>query len=537
MTPIKGLVGAALMVAALSVVPRGADAEYCPNNWGKWQQMPINVYLNEEIADALCPNSSCGSFQDIERTVQAVLSEYYYASGSKLRFEYRGPTSTPAGQNVPGGVHIYALPCDGPLAIAVAQGEANPPYGRIRICESNTKSGNPIPWNSFHDDGNGYSLHSVLLHELGHVIGMDHMEACASGEVEGSVMNSIYGTSGSEHLMREDLNFVHDDYGPRSDTVSQRQSTNGLSWQELANSTPANFTDVRGRVAVSNAAGNGSDLVMAWNHFGSSGDNFTRVAKHNGVGWTSAGTFFTSAVYHPGVAKSSNSDIGLSWLSVVDSVTQDQRVLFSRTLNGGTSWSTPVEISNAATRTKNAGVSTAFDRGSMRYITVWRGSGGNKNAIVYRIEGAGTPYVLADSSGTPIRASDTPSIACGEPSVVGADNCLIAWPSATNWSRVMHWTQGRISGDQLILRPIKTHGYVTAGSPSVAYAYGSQAITSYPWHLTLIQGGMTAYTWRKGGAYSANFVDQRAFSESPKASLPVAGAKHSGDRWTVVTDQ
>ena len=211
--------------------------------------------------------------------------------------------------------------------------------------------------------------------------------------------------------------------------------------------------------------------------------------------------------------------------------------MFGRTLNGGASWSAPVEISNAATRTRNAGVSTAFDRGSMRYITVWRGSGSNKNAIVYRVEGAGTPYVLAESSGTPIRASDTPSIACGEPSVVGADNCLIAWPSAANWSRVMHWTQGRISGDQLILRPIKTHGYVTAGSPSVAYAYGSQAVSSYPWHLALIQGGTTVYTWRKGGAYSATFVDQRAFSESPKASLPVAGAKHAGDRWTVVTDQ
>jgi Matrixin len=534
MTWHTGLLGAMLLLAALGIMPQASHANYCPNNWGKWQQMPIAVHLNEHIADDLCPNSSCSTLSDIERTLRAVLSEYYYASGSTLQFEYKGTTSTPALENVPGAVHIYAYPCSGStLGIAVANGDASPPYGRIRMCESNDSG--PIPWNSFDDDGSGYSFHQVLLHELGHVIGLDHIETCADAEAENAVMNQYYNTSGSDHLMYQDLNFVRNEYNPRLDTVSRRHSTDGLSWQELANTTLENFTDVRGRVAVSNAAANGSDLVMAWTHLGAWG--FTNIAAYSSLGWTTLGNFWTFSVYHPGVAKRSNADVGVSYMTVIDSLTHDQKVEFRRTRDGGASWDAPIELSDAATRTRNAGISAAFDRGSLRYITVWRGSGNNKNAIIYRVQDGATPYVLADPSGTPITASDTPSIACGEPSVVGADNCLIVWPSARSWSRVVQWTQGHIAGDQLVLRPLKTHGYVTSGSPTVAYAYGSNAVTAYPWHLTLVQGGQTVYTWRKGGAYTSNFVDQRSFSESPQASLPVAGATHDGDRWTVVTDQ
>jgi hypothetical protein len=105
------------------------------------------------------------------------------------------------------------------------------------------------------------------------------------------------------------------------------------------------------------------------------------------------------------------------------------------------------------------------------------------------------------------------------------------------WSHSVRWMQFHISGEQIVAGSIHTHGYFAAGSPSVSYATGTSANTSYVWHLALSQGGQTIYTWHKVGPSTTGWVDQRSFSESPMASLPVAGADGSGIRYTLLTDQ
>lgn len=513
-----------------------AHADYCNNNWGTWAQ-PIPVYLNENMAADICSVTNCSSISQIEATVRTVLTEYFDASGGTIRFDYRGTTATPAGQNVPGAIHLYSLDCDGStLGIAVANGDASTPYGRVRICRSN--AGGVIDWNTYLN-GSGYSFQAVLAHELGHTIGMGHLEDCNPAPApNNSVMTQYYYQGGSPHLQRTDLDFLRDVYGPApATTISRRTSADGLVWTEQPNSVPVSFANVRGRLAASNTAGAGSDLLVGY-LTDDGAASIVRVRKHNGTSWSSVASFVTVATYAPGVAKASNSELYVTYQYIDDLDQHTQRVYAKKTLDGGATWGPQIELSTPETRTRNAGVATTYDRASDRFVTMWLGSGADDGAILYRVEGSAAPYVLVDQTGVPVRASDTPSFACGDAAVTGADNCLLAWANAESWSRTVRWSQFYVSGDQLVFPgTTKTHGYVTAGSPTVAYATGTAAATSYVWHLALSQGGTTMYTWRKVGPSAVGFVDQRSFSESPKPSLPIAGAIDNGTRFTLVTDQ
>lgn len=521
-----------VLVAASLALAADARADYCPNNWGTWQGA-IPVYLNENVATDICGASTCSSTAQIESTLRAALSEYYYASGGTIRFDYKGTTTTAPQTILPGAIHIYALGCTGgTLAISSANGS----WGKIRICSANASGA--LPWSSYLP-GAGYSLQHVLLHELGHNIGMGHLEDCNPAPApNNSVMTQFYFEGGSAHLQKSDLDFVRDVYGPAPSTltISRRTSADGMAWAEQTNSVPANFTDVRGRLAA-NATTTGSDLLVGYLTDDGAAPT-VRVRKHNGTSWSTVANFVTVSTYAPAVARASNSTLYVTYPYIDNLDQHTQRLYAKKTTDGGTTWGPQIELSSVGTRTRNAGVATSYDRASGRFVTMWLGSGSNESVILYRVEGSSQPYLLLDAGGAPVRSADIPSFACGDTSVTGADNCLLAWTNPDSWSRTVRWSQFYVSGDQLVFPgTTKTHNYTTSGSPSVAYAVGVNASTSYVWHLALAQGGTSVFTWHKVGPSAVGFVDQRSFAESPQPGLPVAAATSNGTRYTLVLDQ
>jgi hypothetical protein len=184
-------------------------------------------------------------------------------------------------------------------------------------------------------------------------------------------------------------------------------------------------------------------------------------------------------------------------------------------------------VSDATTKTANAGVTATYDPESDRYIVMWRGSSGaERNSILYSVPDLSpNPWKLTNATGSgDIKAADTPSIACGPKAVVGDYNCLVAWVDAFHWQRPVRWTQARVTAaGQLEMLGIKTHGYVTVGSPSVAYWSDGE----FPWIIAVYQGGTTTYTWRKKGSHDEKFQDERGFSFLPKVSLPAAASRLS----------
>ena len=479
--------------------------------------MPIKVQINTLLDEDLCPNSTCGSFTDIRRTVEAVFNEYYQATAGKIRFVYAGETSEERHAVIDDHIHIFANDCSGgTLAIAAWGGT----WGKIRICRSN--AGGAINWDTFHPGPGPRSFHSVLLHELGHVIGMDHIEACMSPAPQ-SIMRTFYGSNASEHLQAPEMAFVHLNYGVRSNLGFPMWTFDGTTWQTGGGSLPGAI-NVTGRLAASNTRSSGNNVYVAWTH------GNVWLSRYTPSSWTNAAVIFFDdpprPIYHPGVA-SKDSRVFLTWLGNRDTFTGLQNAV-AQVFNDGSSTFEPLQILTAApaTRTANAGVSATYDPESDSFIAIWRGSSSSdRNSITYSVVGASpAPWKLQNpATGNDLKAADTPSIACGPAEVLGEDNCLVAWIDPFHWQRPVRWTQGRVSlpDGQLVLKDIKTHGYVTIGSASVAYWDDG----AFPWLIALNQGGTTTYTWRKQASHDANFQDERSIGFSNKTTLPAAGSR------------
>ncbi len=123
-----------------------------------------------------------------------------------------------------------------------------------------------------------------------------------------------------------------------------------------------------------------------------------------------------------------------------------------------------------------------------------------------------------------VKSLDTPSIACGDPAVVGSYNCLLAWSAADLWEHLVKWRQCYIStsapvGD-LICGGNMVHSYRTSAGPSVAYV----GTGTYPWQIAISQGGATIYTWRKRATDNYPFVDQRLITYNPRTIAPALGS-------------
>lgn len=515
-----------LILSAVSVFFVDTLQAQCFNDWilpDEWDEMPIPVYLNALIDDDLCPSSTCGSFNDIRRTVIAVLDEYYHMTGGKLRFEYAGETTEPPYAIIDGAIHIYASAGDCPggiLAVAAFGSDGGKYGGKIRICRSN--AGGPINWDTFHPGSGKRSFHSVLLHELGHLIGFDHIAACSSGTPPASIMSS---SPVSEHLQRPDIRGVHLKWGTRETIGRPKWTFNGTSWANGGGSPPFHSNRVLGRFAATNTRTAGNNVYVAWADWTLGALWFSRYTPTD---WSVLTGFFEPTIYHPGIASKSTSEVLLAWLGNRNPISGRQDVLARRSADGGFSFDPEEELSDATTKTANAGVTATYDPESDRYIVAWRGSfGGERNTILYRVVDLSPfPWKLTSpAGGEDIKAADTPCIACAPKAVVGDYNCLVAWVDAFHWQRPVRWTQARVTaGGQLEMLPIKTHGYVTVGSPSVAYWSDGE----FPWLITLYQGGLKTYTWTKRASHSDNFQNESGFSFLPKVSLPAAGSRLRG---------
>jgi hypothetical protein len=367
------------------------------------------------------------------------------------------------------------------------------------------------------------SLHSVLLHEIGHVIGMDHIESCTD-PAPASIMHTFYNANESEHLKGPEIGFVNNSYGVRSNDGSPQWTPDAQAWLPGGGVFSGSVSSY-GRLAASNSRASGNNVYVGWTF----GNVF--LTRYTPAAWTTVGVVFFDSpprpIYHPGVA-SRGSQAFVAWLGNRDVITGMQDVLSIVYDESGAIWSPIGIVAEGAARTANAGVSATYDPASDAFIAVWRGStGADRNSIAYRVVGQSpTPWVLSDPvSGRGVKASDTPSIACGDPQVLGPDNCLIAWIDGSHWQRPVRWTQGRVGpSGQLVLNDVKTHPYVTVGSASVAYWSEDE----FPWIIALNQGGTTTYTWRKRASFAANFEGERSLTSSTNVTLPAAGSRIRG---------
>ena len=491
----------------------------------KWNNpMPIKVLLNSRIAEDLCPDSTCGSINDIRCTLEAAMFEYFDLTGGELHFVYVGETNASPGTVIADHIHIFANPGPG-STLAVAAWDDTRTWGKIRIC--NTNAGGPIVWDTFHPSSDKRSLHSVLLHELGHVIGMEHAEQNPSGPpYPTSIMHAGVSSLVSEHLQGPDISFVSNTYGVRSNRVVPVWTPDGVTWADGGGGPWPAPIRTYGRLAATNSLSSGNDVYLAWNR----GNIY--VSRYTPSSWTLRSVIFLdsgvpSPIYHPGIASKGN-EVLLAYLGNRNPISGLQDVVIVRSYDGGLTWDNPVVVSTSPTA--NAGVSASYDPVSDSFVVVWRGSiGTQRNSILYNaVDRSPTVWKLEHPvSGTDIKAADTPSIACGPANGVGEDNILLAWADAFHWQRPIRWSQGRMGASgELEFQAARTHGFVSVGSASVAY----WGVGDYPWILALNQGGNTTFTWRKRATHAQSFVDERSIGYPRKVGLPTAASRRRSER-------
>lgn len=508
----------------------GDGVYYCCNGNDGWPtDRDIPVYLNENITTLCTGASTCATFDDVKYQVMSSLNELYSSTGTKLRFYYADSTTVSAAggeaSKIFGALHVYASEanCLGVLAEAAADGDYEvggdwQGWGKIRICK--TISSEPIAWAAAHRGGIYRSFRAVFLHELGHVLGMAHNDLDNGGcmQVPGTagLMKGSMSEAPADNISVPYVEFVRDMYDQRSNFGHSYWSTIGSTWYTSANA-PSQANYAATRYAASNSRSS-SYLFVGWRH----NDHRIGYSRFNGSSWSFLGFLPHFGWSHIGIASISNSSFMASFQVHWERLIGAMDVKTRATTNGGLSWFWPQLQSDSDTKTTAPGVTSTYDPASQQYITMWRkqevefgSTPGDENVISYRVAGSSSPRKLVGA-----RALDTPSIACGPVSVVGSNNCLLAYVSSEDWRGPVKFHHCRVSGANLVCGPEYTHNYLSFGSPSVAYSG-----TSYPWSIAISQGGSSIYSWRSASANPAQWIDQRSVQFSPQAILPAVGSR------------
>ncbi|MSP61306.1 MAG: hypothetical protein EXR72_13365 [Myxococcales bacterium] len=222
--------------------------------------IPMPVVINQTIDDDLCPNSGCGSFDEIRFTTQATLDHRWQHTGSRFQMKYDGSTAEARATVIPNKVPLFANPCTGGT-LGIAAWDSNRTWGKIRMCSSN--DGGVINWRTDASDSSGptYAFSNVLGAELAHIVGMKHVEDCPT--VERSISVASIRRDGS-HLFPGDFTFLQRQFGYRTTQWQSRTTSDGIT-HVAGGAAPSDLKFAFGRLAASNNL-SGAKSFVAWGH-------------------------------------------------------------------------------------------------------------------------------------------------------------------------------------------------------------------------------------------------------------------------------
>lgn len=380
------------------------------------------------------------------------------------------------------------------------------------------------------DDDNYYSFQGVLIHEIGHVLGMNHPDQCPGNPV--SIMRE-YDDLVGDHLFPADMMYLRQNYGTYDFTGRSRTTSDGLSLT-AGPSASATFAPANRYAATSDLPGTNYLTFLAWNDATNQSISAGWYVVSNG--WINLGVIpGAQTFYHPGISFTAPYDVRVSFLGNYDFSTGNSWIMDNTSHDSGYSWNGNVghsacQVPVEPLMTTGNGISSAYDPESGEMITVWRGGefGSDQRNSIFIQVGGYCPQQLVYGYAAPFVAADTPSVACGD---VGTYNCLIAWPNGKDWSRHVQWGQFQAHSDgTLLLAPVQTLGYMSLGSAEVGFLNDP----TYPWIIAVNQGA-TTYTYRKGPAYNDQFQNERQFSDSPMATIAAAGTMGQGEHLAFFT--
>ncbi len=532
--------------------PSYRESRYClnPDSSDRWKRSRHRIYvrLHESLSE-ICSSDpmSCSAVDQqtarfqLENAVKTALASFDNGSGADIRFIFDGWTRHSGYRDDVIVLAHFSEFGSGSACPEDYRAMANhkrqswwrgsDDQGIVYFCTENDTDGD-FTWSAWE----GYApFIPVVRHELLHVLGLKHSlnDGCIldADATNATLMRPVTFTMKS--LGREDIRFLRDHFGVRSNDARSVTSVDGLAWSQTQSQPPTQTHESIGRPAATNSQG-GADQFIAWRESESS----LGVARlSEGDDWTFLASVPASdAPYFPGIGYAHDRNLVLAYQRHFPGLGSSEMYLVMRvSVDGGKTWSN--EISRRDAISNRPGIYVTHDpvtddwlflmttrRGRIQYVTLRPGD--KRNA-------------LPGDWSTP----DVASAACGDPEKTGPYNCLISWQTS-EWASAVEWSQCRLIVDledvssevstgeasrkgevTLDCLPKREHNYLTVASAPVAYI-GDRS--NFTWRLGLSQGGAGVFTWRKGPGLTP-WADESSIYYTPRALIPAVGSRQSND--------
>lgn len=520
-----------------------AFGNYCPLG-SLWEpDQAIEVVYHADLADQLCVNAEnpC-DISSLSTTIRTAIDEFHDSAGASIRLKWGGRCRRADGSDCgwndtpPGKILLRADPAKKCLGTANASpidtdGDGVSDTGRVTFCTI----GDQRQWQSFSGEP-GYSVHKVLLHELMHALGFHHPDECGLTPID----SALQGTN-SPHLEQYDIDALLSAYQFRDKTrrIRHEDALYPHTWTTGSSGSGTGHLALSRITACDNSSSGGThvaftDTIGRWLRFNTFGSDGT---------WNGSASFISdpgATHSHPGIACDDFDNLQVFFTKPEG---LGHQVNYMTSSTAGASWSGPF-VADDTNIPNNQGVDATFDPVSGFYIYTIRNtsdevgtrvmSPGSTTKFYNKEEnshefcnnpGGGGGVGGTSTSADCWRTLDTASISCGDSSA-GKYNCLLAWAD-TSWTHPTRYATARVvahasGGHILELGDVRTHAYVTMGTPDVAWAVPGSA---QPWRLALHQGGATWYTWAKGIRPTASWENQRGHSAGRAVVSPTLGTQ------------
>jgi len=456
---------------------------YCPMSGGHWDlaDREIEVWVDR---DAQFVHADFTPVTDTQmgNGFRVLLNEIDENLPVDLYLRYKGRASTD--DVIPGAIKIRSIP--GGSAAYPLDDDQDGDIDRCTI-----------------DLGDGPLNSSTTLHEIMHCLGFAHPHSCNTHAP------SLMGYSGvgpnnswndnAQVFRQYDIEGMHWAYDYRGQWGHGWSiDATGSTWTKLTTTMPFEWT--RGPLSSCNGLAMNGDQVLFTNllankpqqmDVSSSAVSYVPSAESwtpGAIACDGSGGYMAAYIDQDGSTGNGTHDAYV----VTGGSGATQNIL--------TSW-------NAVSDQLRA----TFDPASGRYVMVYdarepNGAGADRPRIDIRVVGGGLTSLREDMIGgrwyTP--SVGTPNIACGPVSVVGAENCLVAW-IAGEWKPTLRWVHGHIdtATNRFVYSDanIRTSSHAPWGGPAIAYTGN----TSTPWLLVYHYGDRYLMSFKKSASLTSSW--------------------------------
>lgn len=465
----------------------------------------------------------CTRLSALERYVKLALDSWNEDGQARIRFEYKGfwvwpdddnPNNPKViiradGDGYPGGV------CGGADACAWrgncdANGCKN---GHVAMKKYQYLADGNKVWRTMPVQQSYSDFVGILLHELGHILGLNHPWSCQQYNYVG-VMACDSGCNASleaRYLRRDDIEGLRNRYGWKNTSTAFKKSTDALTWSGGTPSMPNYNPDLRMSTVSTDQLGD-DQLFLAFPyganaHFAKY-DSSSAWSSRASIEWTVHGDTWKNVAIT--MDKYANNYVAAAWLAEETVTNDNQKIRWAYSQNEGSSWSYGYFQAGGVDRTtRRNGISGAWDPQTSTWVFGWVDDNNHLTFQTLR-----TPGMSPGATSTSELTIDSPAITCSGVSGTLPYNCLVTFASSGPNGPCLMYTFGKVNGSGLF----EMSGTVYS---DCWYQYQTAYVTSdyqnsmYPFVVGFRQAGNTNYTFRKTATPSSGWQDQRSFAVTP----------------------